>query len=91
MLLSDLLFLAFTGIIVGWATGLIVRGHGFGLLGNLVIGLLGAVLGGALFRLLGVYTTGWLGHVAMGVVGAIALLALAGLVRRRGAAGRGLI
>ncbi len=35
-----------SGIIAGWLAGLVVRGRGFGLLGNLVVGLLGGLIGG---------------------------------------------
>lgn len=70
------------GIIAGWIAGLLMRGHGFGLLANLVIGVVGAVLGGLLFDLLGIQTYGFIGNLTMSVVGAILLLFLTGLRRQ---------
>ena len=71
-----------SGIVAGWLTGLIVRGRGFGLLGDLVIGLLGGLLGGWLFGLLGIATVSWVGEIIAAVVGGILLVALIRALRR---------
>ncbi|MFH1480484.1 MAG: GlsB/YeaQ/YmgE family stress response membrane protein, partial [Pseudomonadota bacterium] len=42
------------GAIAGWLAGVIIKGHGFGLLGNIIIGVIGAFFGGWLFSLLGI-------------------------------------
>lgn len=52
-----------SGIIAGWLTGLIVKGSGFSIIGDFIIGLIGGVLGGWLFGFLGVSATGWIGQV----------------------------
>jgi len=70
------------GTIAGWIAGLLMRGHGFGLVANFVIGVVGAVLGGFLFDLLGVKAYGTMGALAMSVIGAVVLLFLTGLRRR---------
>lgn len=71
-----------SGIIAGWLTGLIVRGEGFGLIGDLIIGLLGGLIGGWLFGLLGIVATGWIGEIVAAVVGGVVLVAVVRTLRR---------
>ncbi len=70
------------GILAGWIAGLIMRGHGFGMIADFVIGIVGAVIGGFLFGLLGINAYGSIGALAMAVVGAVVLLGVAGALRR---------
>ncbi|NOS67758.1 MAG: GlsB/YeaQ/YmgE family stress response membrane protein [Candidatus Peribacteraceae bacterium] len=70
------------GIIAGWIAGIIMRGHGFGLIADLVIGIVGAVIGGFLFRMFGITAYGSLGALAMAVLGSVVFLGLAGVVKR---------
>lgn len=62
------------GIVAGFLAGKIMRGGGFGLPLNLLIGIIGGVLGGWVFGLVGIATTGLLGSLITSVVGAILLL-----------------
>lgn len=71
-----------TGIIAGWLTGLVVKGRGFGLIGDLIIGLLGGLLGGWLASNFGILVIGWLGHVITAAVGGIVLVAIIRVLRR---------
>lgn len=71
-----------SGIIAGWLTGLVVRGRGFGLLGDLVIGLIGGLIGGWVFRLLGIAATSWIGEIIAAVVGGVVLVAIIRTLRR---------
>ncbi len=48
------------GLVAGWLAGQLVRGGGFGVIGDIVVGVVGALLGGFLFRLLGVSVSGGL-------------------------------
>jgi len=64
------------GLAAGWLAGQIMKGGGFGLIGDLVVGVIGALLGGFLFDLFGLHATGLLGNLIMGTVGAIVLIAL---------------
>jgi len=48
-----------TGVIAGWLAGLVVKGSGFGIIGDFFIGLIGGVLGGWLFGFLGVSASSW--------------------------------
>lgn len=66
-----------TGAIIGWLAGLIIRGSGFGLLWNILIGIGGAFTGKFLFSLIGWQTTNLIGQIAAGVIGAIVLLWIA--------------
>ena len=70
------------GAIAGWLAGQIMKGRGFGLLGNLVIGIVGAFIGGFLFRLVGLAAYGLLGSLIMALVGAIVLLWIVGLMKK---------
>ncbi len=62
------------GIIAGWLAGKLIRGHGFGMVGDLVVGILGALIGGFLFRLLGIVSFGFIGSLVTATVGAVVLL-----------------
>ena len=73
------------GLVAGFLAGAVVKGHGFGILGNLIVGVIGAVLGGFIFSLLGIATTNILGSLICAFVGAVVLLVLIGFVKRRGA------
>jgi uncharacterized membrane protein YeaQ/YmgE (transglycosylase-associated protein family) len=70
------------GVIAGWITGLIVKGRGYGLVGDLVIGLLGGLIGGWLFSRFGWTATTWLGGILVAVVGGVVLVAVVRLLRR---------
>src|SRR6185369_14228614 len=70
------------GAIAGWLAGTIVKGGGFGLLGDIVIGIIGAFVGGWLLTQLGVTIgTGIVSVIATATIGAVALLALLRVVR----------
>jgi uncharacterized membrane protein YeaQ/YmgE (transglycosylase-associated protein family) len=71
-----------SGIIAGWLTGLVMKGHGYGLLGNLVIGLLGGLIGGWLFSLFGLAARGWLGEIAVALISGVVLVAIARFLRK---------
>ena len=70
------------GAIAGWLAGLLVEGYGFGLIGNIVVGILGAGVAGLLAPRLGVYTESFGGNIVASLLGALVLLLLIGLVRR---------
>lgn len=63
-----------SGILAGWLTGKIMKGSGYGILGDLAIGLLGAVVGGFLAELFGLEATSWIGQIVVAVVGGIVLV-----------------
>jgi uncharacterized membrane protein YeaQ/YmgE (transglycosylase-associated protein family) len=73
------------GLAAGFLAGAVVKGHGFGLVGNLVVGVIGALLGGFLFALFGIAATNIVGNLISAFVGAVVLLLLIGFVKRKGA------
>ena len=71
------------GAIAGWLAGLIVKGYGFGLIGNIVVGIVGAVIAGWLLPQLGISLgIGMIAAIINAVIGAVVLLVIIGLVRR---------
>jgi uncharacterized membrane protein YeaQ/YmgE (transglycosylase-associated protein family) len=80
--MSLILFLII-GAVAGWIAGKLLRGGGFGLVGNLVVGIVGAVIGGHLFSYLGVSAGGGLiGSLVTAVIGALVLLVIVGLIKK---------
>jgi uncharacterized membrane protein YeaQ/YmgE (transglycosylase-associated protein family) len=71
------------GGLAGWLAGLIVRGYGFGLLGNIVVGIVGALIAGWLLPKLNIVIGGGtIGAIINAVIGAVILLLIIGLIRR---------
>ncbi|MCL1490422.1 MAG: GlsB/YeaQ/YmgE family stress response membrane protein [Pseudanabaena sp. Salubria-1] len=63
------------GLAAGWLAGQLMRGGGFGLVGDIVVGVIGALLGGFLFSTFGVSTGGGLlGSLIVATIGAVVLL-----------------
>lgn len=71
------------GLFSGFIAGRIMRGGGFGLLANLLVGIVGGVLGGWVFGLFGFEATGLLGSLVTSVVGAVLFLWIASLFSKR--------
>lgn len=72
----------FIGGVVGWLAGLIVRGRGFGILGDIVVGVVGAMLGGWMARVIGLYTSSSVGAFLLALAGAVVLVGLTRFVKR---------
>ena len=72
------------GAIAGWLAGLIVKGGGFGLLGNIVIGIIGAVVAGWLLPQLGINLgpSGWVRDIINATIGGVIVLVIIALIRR---------
>jgi uncharacterized membrane protein YeaQ/YmgE (transglycosylase-associated protein family) len=71
------------GLAAGWLAGQVMKGGGFGVLGDIVVGVIGALLGGFLFRTFGVSAGGGLlGSLIVATIGAIALLFVLRLVKK---------
>jgi uncharacterized membrane protein YeaQ/YmgE (transglycosylase-associated protein family) len=82
MLWNILIFLA-VGLLAGWIAGLIWKGKGFGLLGNLIIGVAGSFIGGFLFRLIGLPHGTIIWSIVAALAGALILLVIINLIRRK--------
>ena len=70
------------GAIAGWLAGVLVKGYGYGLFGNIVIGILGAGVAGLVAPSLGLQTESMGGNIVASLLGALVLLFLVGLVRK---------
>jgi uncharacterized membrane protein YeaQ/YmgE (transglycosylase-associated protein family) len=71
------------GLIAGWLAGVIMKGGGYGVVGDIVVGIVGALIGGWLFSTMGVSTGGGLlGAIIVALVGAIILIFLLRLIKR---------
>ncbi len=71
------------GALAGWLAGKIMRGKGFGLLTNIIVGIFGALLGGAMFSLAGVsISEGFMGSLIVSLVGAIVFLWLISMFKK---------
>lgn len=78
----EFLWFALIGLCAGWLAGQIWKGGSFGLVGNLIVGVIGAILGGWLFGMLGFGAGNLLGQLAVATVGAIVLLFLLSLLSK---------
>jgi len=79
----DLLWFLLVGLVAGWLAGMLGKGGGFGLIGDLVVGVIGAILGGWLFSTLGASAGGGLlGSIIVATVGAVVLLFIVRVIKR---------
>jgi uncharacterized membrane protein YeaQ/YmgE (transglycosylase-associated protein family) len=79
---TGLIIALLIGGVAGFLAGQIVKGHGFGIVGNIVVGILGAVLFGFLFGNFNLLGSPMLNEIAGGTIGAIVLLLLIGLFKK---------
>jgi uncharacterized membrane protein YeaQ/YmgE (transglycosylase-associated protein family) len=81
--MNSLIWFLIIGAIAGWLAGLVMKGRGFGLLGDIIVGIIGAFLGGWLFGRLGLSFGGGLaGSLIVAFLGAVILLFLVRLIKR---------
>ena len=78
----NFLWFAIIGVVAGWLAGQIMKGRGFGLVGNLVVGVIGAIVGGVLANAIGLGASGLLGALLIATLGAVVLLAIVGALKR---------
>ncbi len=71
------------GLIAGWLAGILMKGGGFGLIGDIVIGIIGALIGGHLFGVMGISAGGGLlGSIIVATIGAVIFIFLLRLIKR---------
>ena len=71
------------GLVAGWLAGMFVKGGGFGLIGDIVVGIIGAVIGGWLAsHVLHIGSAGFITSIIIATIGAVILIAIVRLVRR---------
>lgn len=84
MNLEQLVVFLLLGGVAGWLAGLITKGGGLGIIGNIVAGVIGSVLGGWIFGQLGISVGGkWMGPLVTATSGAVVLLFAIGLIRKK--------
>jgi uncharacterized membrane protein YeaQ/YmgE (transglycosylase-associated protein family) len=71
------------GLIAGWAAGKIMKGGGYGVVMDIVLGIVGAVVGGWLMGLLGIYSGSFLGTIIIAIIGAVFLIWLSRVLKKR--------
>jgi len=79
---TSLFVLLALGAIAGWLAGLIMKGNGFGIFLNIIIGIIGAAIGGWFFDLLGIATSGPIGAMISAIIGAVILLIIIGFFKK---------
>ena len=80
--MTNLIWFLLVGLIAGWLAGRVMRGGGFGVVGDMIVGIIGALLGGWLFGILGIHAGGLIGAIIVAFVGAVLLLFLLRVIRR---------
>jgi uncharacterized membrane protein YeaQ/YmgE (transglycosylase-associated protein family) len=79
---ETLLVFLIVGAVAGWLAGVVVKGHGFGLVGTIVVGIVGAFIAGWLLPGLGLGLTGIVGSIVYALIGAVILLVIIGFIKR---------
>lgn len=78
-----LVYIILVGLIAGWAAGKIMKGSGYGVLVDILLGIVGAVIGSHVLGLLGIYTSGGLiPNILVATLGAVILVAIVRLVKK---------
>ena len=80
--LTSILIFLVIGAVAGWLAGVIMKGGGFGLVGDIIVGIIGAVLGGWLFGVLGITAGGLIGAIITATVGACVLLLIVRMIKK---------
>jgi uncharacterized membrane protein YeaQ/YmgE (transglycosylase-associated protein family) len=82
MAANGLIWFLIIGLVAGWLAGRVMRGGGYGIIGDLIVGVIGALLGGWLFGMLGIGAGGLIGSLITAFVGAVILIWLLRIIRR---------
>ena len=71
------------GLIAGWLAGQVMKGGGYGILVDIILGILGGIVGGWVFGLLGLHAGGLIGSIIVSFVGAVILVWITRLLKKR--------
>jgi uncharacterized membrane protein YeaQ/YmgE (transglycosylase-associated protein family) len=83
MFLGGLLYIIIVGLIAGWATGKIMKGAGYGVLVDILLGIAGAIIGSRVLPMLGIFTTGGLiPSILVAIFGAVILVAIVRAIKK---------
>ncbi len=70
------------GLIAGWLAGQVMKGGGYGVLVDIILGILGGIIGGWVFGLLGLHAGGLIGTIIVSFVGAVILVWITRLLKK---------
>ena len=70
------------GLVAGWLAGQVMKGGGYGVLVDIILGILGGFLGGWIFGLLGIGAGGMIGSIIVAFIGAVILVGITRLIKR---------
>lgn len=79
---QSLIIFLIVGLIAGWLASLVMKGKGFGLIGDMILGIVGAFVGSYLFGLLGISAGGLIGAIIVAFVGAVVVLFIVRLIKK---------
>ncbi len=79
----DFVWFILIGIAAGWLAGQIIKGGGYGLLIDLLLGIIGAMIGGWLMNLLNISFGGLIGRLITATIGAVIFIAAVRIIRMR--------
>jgi uncharacterized membrane protein YeaQ/YmgE (transglycosylase-associated protein family) len=77
-----LIWFLLVGLVAGWLAGQFMKGSGYGVVGDVLLGVVGAFVGGFLFRIVGLSAHGTLGSIVMATIGAMVLVAVARALKK---------
>ncbi len=77
----NLLAFIIIGLIAGWTAGQVLKGYGFGIAGDIIVGIVGAIIGGLFFDLQGITNYGFVASLLTSLFGAVILLAIVKMFR----------
>jgi uncharacterized membrane protein YeaQ/YmgE (transglycosylase-associated protein family) len=81
--MDGLLYWLVVGLVAGWLAGVVMKGGGYGVLADIILGILGGILGGWIFSSLGIGTGGGLiGGIVVAFIGAVVLVAITRVLKR---------
>lgn len=81
--MNGLIYILLVGLIAGWATGKLMKGSGYGVLVDILLGIVGAFVGSRVLGMLGIYTAGGLvPTILVAILGAVIVVALVRLIKK---------
>jgi uncharacterized membrane protein YeaQ/YmgE (transglycosylase-associated protein family) len=80
--MSGLIYWIIVGLIAGWAAGQLMKGGGYGVVMDIVLGMVGGVVGGWLLGALGIYAGGLIGTIVVAIIGAVFLIWITRLLKK---------
>ena len=79
----EFLWFILIGLAAGWIAGKLMKEGGFGVVGDLIVGVIGAILGGWLFRAAGIVAVNLIGQLIVATIGAMVLILLLRLIKKK--------